>query len=114
MDTDAVKVVSPAVITAMNNRTIRSSGTRNIQSPTSSAIATSPEMEPAALASANSPENGSSSQWWKLDEDGVSSWLTAGAASGVAGAAGSASWESSLKSDLIDCKALFRVKWQFN
>lgn len=66
------------------------------------------DFEAAALTSVNGPENGSA-QWWKLDEESVSN-----SGVGAGGAAGASPWESSLKSDLIDFKSLFRVKRQFN
>lgn len=86
----------------MNNRTIRSTASRL----PSKMLSTSSSSEAASQLGVNSPENGFNAQWWKLDEEGVSS--------SAAGGASASSWESSPKTDLIDFKALFRVKWPFN
>ena len=90
---------------AAKSRPIRSAGKLgdvNLPSSSwasSSSSAAGPLALPAAalVSGANGPEN-------LGDEDGVGS--NSGGSSGGSGAA----WESSVKSDLIDCEAIYRVK----
>lgn len=94
-----------ASLSANNNRTIRSSA--GVRLTIASSASSSP-TGPVVAYGSSSPANGSASfvsagHWWKLDEENISSPTSA-----------VASWESSLKSDLIDFKSLFRVKWLFN
>lgn len=83
---------------AAKSRPIRSAGKLgDVNLPSSSAAGPLALPAAALVSGANGLEN-------LGDEDGVGS--NSGGSSGGSGAA----WESSVKSDLIDCEAIYRVK----
>lgn len=101
---------------AKTSRPIRSAGKLgDVDIPSSSWAASSSSSSsaagPLALPAAAALVSGANGAENLGDEDGGVG-NNSGGSSGGSGAA--ASWESSVKSDLIDCEAIYRVKWQNN